>query len=289
MGLPELPEVETVARGLRARIVGGRITDVEVFDSRLGGLHGAGSPAGRTVTGVRRRGKYLAIELAPSGILLLHMMMSGRILVRRAGDEPDPYLRLRLRLDGGIELRFCDPRRFGTARLLDRRQWRVFLRGMGPEPMSAGFTAAKLSQRIAGRKAPIKAVLLDQGTLAGVGNIYADEALWRARIHPAKRAGDLSGRETAALHRGIRKVLRQAIEARGTTFSRFADAEGYSGENQANLKVFRRTGLPCLRCGTPIERTIVAGRSNHFCPRCQAQEGSSGGASGATRRVRSPR
>lgn len=267
--MPELPEVETVARRLRETIRGLAIRAVEVFDPKLDHLLGSQSPVDTGILDVVRRGKFLALVLDDDRVLVMHMMMSGRILVRRVDDPPDKYLRAAFTLDGRTQIRFCDPRRFGTARVIGPGEYRDFQSRLGIEPFSRLFTTRNLARRLEGRIVVIKTALLNQSILAGVGNIYADEALWRARLSPLLPAGELDRRQVASLVRAVRRVLRDGLKAGGTTFGRYADADGRPGANQQNLNVFRRIGQPCPRCGTAIESEVIGGRTSHFCPRCQ--------------------
>ncbi len=280
--MPELPEVETVARYLRETVVGMRVVGVEILDERFAKLEEGHELVGRGIERVDRRGKYLALGLDDGWVLQIHLMMAGRLLVRPEGWEEDRFLRLLVRLEGGLELRFCDMRRFGRARQMEAREYREFGRGLGPEPLSGGFTAARLGEIMEGRKSPLKSALLNQKLIAGIGNIYADEGLWRGRLHPLKAAGSMTEAEAKRLHRGIRKALREGLEAGGTTFSQYRNAEGGAGEYQRELRVFRRTGEKCFRCGGIIERIVVGGRATHFCPRCQPEgDGSVEAASGS--------
>ena len=268
--MPELPEVETVARRLRETTRGLAIRAVEVFDPKLDHLLGGQSPLHAGILDVVRRGKFLALLLDDGRVLLMHMMMSGRILIRRVDDPPDKYLRAAFTLDGHTQIRFCDPRRFGTARVIGPGEYKDFQSRLGIEPFSRRFTTRSLALRIFDRRTvSIKTALLNQSILAGVGNIYADEALWRARLSPLLPAGELDRRQVASLVRAVRRVLRDGLKAGGTTFGRYADADGRPGENQQNLNVFRRTGQPCPRCRTAIESEVIGGRTSHFCPRCQ--------------------
>ncbi len=267
--MPELPEVETVVRGLKTATAGLTIHNVSVVDPKLDHLLRDESPRGARIEDVRRHGKFLALILNGDRVLLMHMMMSGRILVRSREHAPDPYLRLSLDLDGHLQIRFCDPRRFGTARLLESDGYRRFKSRLGMEPFSEAFTTANLVKALAGRRTAIKTALMNQSIVAGVGNIYADEALWRARLNPLTAAGELNRNEVTKLVRSVRKVLRDGIEAGGTTFGRYTNADGDPGMNQVNLNVFRRSSKPCRRCSTTIVKTIAGGRSTHYCPVCQ--------------------
>ena len=267
--MPELPEVETVARYLRETVVGETISAVVVLDPRFADLEETHELVGRRVLRVGRRGKHLSLELDDDWVLQLHMMMAGQILVRPREHSEDRFLRLQFNLSGDIEVRFCDSRRFGRAYQLDAPAYREFLKSLGPEPLADSFTARLLLKALAGRRVALKSALLNQQLLAGVGNIYADEASWRARLHPLTPAGSLSDAEAGRLHRGIRRVLRDGIASCGTTFSQYRSAEGEPGEYQSQLRVFQRTGEKCFRCCGVIERIVVGGRSTHFCPKCQ--------------------
>ncbi len=267
--MPELPEVETVARYLRETVAGETISAVVVLDPRFADLEETHKLVGRRVLRVGRRGKHLSLELDDDWVLQLHMMMAGQILVRPREHSEDRFLRLQFNLSGDIEVRFCDSRRFGRAYQLDAPAYREFLKSLGPEPLADSFTARLLLKALAGRRVALKSALLNQQLLAGVGNIYADEASWRARLHPLTPAGSLSDAEARRLHRGIRRVLRDGIASCGTTFSQYRSAEGEPGEYQSQLRVFQRTGEKCFRCREEIERIVVGGRSTHFCPKCQ--------------------
>jgi len=275
--MPELPEVETIRRDLEPRLRGRTITAVRVAPDAVPLIDGA-SPAaftrrlkGRRIEALSRRGKYLILHLSGGLHLVVHLRMTGALLHRDAAAPADRYLRAVLSFDDGTELRFADLRKLGRLRLVAHPDEAVGR--LGPEPLDARFTAAALRQAIGRRQAPIKAVLLDQRALAGLGNIYADEALFAARIHPLRRADTLSEAENRRLHRSIRRVLRNALDNRGASFRDYVDGGGREGRHQFHVKVFRRTGQPCYVCGAMIERIRLGGRSTHFCPRCQPQEG----------------
>ncbi|HEU0115258.1 MAG TPA: DNA-formamidopyrimidine glycosylase, partial [Thermomicrobiales bacterium] len=224
---------------------------------------------GSTIERVGRRGKYLLLELDDGTTIEAHLRMTGQLVVRPAGSPPLRFEHLAIVLDDGQEIRFADQRKFGRVRHLpggaaDRLDARL-----GPEPLSPAFTATRLGVALARRTGKIKSVLLDQRLVAGLGNIYVDEALFRARIHPERAAKSLSDEEIRRLHRAIRAVLRDAIDRRGTSFSSYRDARGASGDNQRFLDVYGRAGDRCPRCGGEIARIVVGGRGTHFCPTCQ--------------------
>jgi formamidopyrimidine-DNA glycosylase len=226
---------------------------------------------GRAVTGLNRRGKYLLIDFDDGAGLIVHLRMTGSLTVVRIGDPPERFEHLAIELENGLSLRFSDQRKFGRILYRPASELRPLEGKLGPEPLSGSFSASYLAARLRGRSAPIKALLLDQRIVAGIGNIYADESLFRSRIHPLRRAGSLSYSEIASLVRSVKLVIRQAIERRGTTFSSYRDANGASGGNQPFLKVYRRGRRrePCLRCGRPLDFLIAGGRTSHYCPNCQ--------------------
>jgi formamidopyrimidine-DNA glycosylase len=273
--VPELPEVETVRRQIAPVLEGATILSAEIHDVRLTRPVEphlvADALVGEQIATVERRGKYLLWRMASGRTLVVHLRMTGSLRHAPAGGLPeDAYRRARVVLDTGAEVGYRDVRRFGTWELLDEGHLRPYLASrLGPEPLAPSFTAARLARLLEGRRAPIKAFLLDQRRIAGVGNIYADEALWRARIHPRRTAGDLGLDEVARLHRGIRAALRRGVELQGSTLRDYATPDGGSGGMQREFHVYGRLGEPCDRCGTPIERIVVAGRGTWLCPRCQ--------------------
>lgn len=275
--MPELPEVETVRRDLEARIVGRRIVACEVSPDapRLVQLL---TPAefcrqlkGRSVAGLRRRGKYLIVDLDDGRAWVMHRRMSGNVLYRRPKDPPDDYVRATFDLDDGHQLRWADLRKFGTMWLVEDAT--MVMEALGPEPLDAAFTPAVLRERAGRRAAPIKSVLLDQSVVAGLGNLYSDEALHYARIHPLRPANRLKPDDWVRLHAGILEALRMGIEARGsslgTTLRDHVNIEGDPGRNQETVQAYGREGEPCYRCGTLMRRIKVGGRSSVYCPKCQ--------------------
>jgi formamidopyrimidine-DNA glycosylase len=264
--VPELPEVETERGRLAARLEGRRIVSARIEDARLTRpeepeLVAAGL-GGERVEAVERRGKYLIVRLGGGQAVLVHLRMTGSFRYAAASHE-----RAVLELDDGTRIAYRDVRRFGTWLLLDAADAEAHLDiRVGPEPLGRRFTAAFLAGRLAGRKAPVKAAILDQRTVAGLGNIYADESLWHARIHPLRPAGELSGEEVARLRVGIRRALRLGIRRQGADLG---DGTYAGGRMQHEFRVYGRAGEPCDRCGTPIEKTRAGGRGTWYCRICQ--------------------
>jgi formamidopyrimidine-DNA glycosylase len=273
--MPELPEVETVRRGLEPALTGRRLERVEILDGRLvrpfDPLEVAAELTGELVERVDRRGKYLVFRFETGRVLLVHLRMTGSFMHAPAGSLPDdPHRRAVLRLDNGSDVAYRDVRRFGTWLLLEPGELDPYLaERLGDEPFSEAFTARALAERLRGRRAPVKAALLDQRSLAGMGNIYADEALWRARIHPLRQAGELERAEIDRLHAGIRAALELGIARQGATLSDYRTPNGDAGAMQDEFEAYGREGEPCSRCGTPIEKIRAAGRGTWFCPLCQ--------------------
>jgi formamidopyrimidine-DNA glycosylase len=273
--VPELPEVETVRRALAPVLEGRLLERVRIDDVRLTMPLDPRAVArrlqGERVVKVDRRGKYLLLRFESGRALLVHLRMTGSF--RHAPDGrlgDDPYRRATVRLDDGSALGFRDVRRFGTWLRLEPDEIEPYLASrLGPEPLDASFRPRDLAARLAGRRAPVKAAILDQRTVAGVGNIYADEALWRARVHPLREARSLGAGEVRALHRTIRRALELGIAHRGSTLSNYAQPNGEPGRMQDEFKVYGRAGEPCERCGTPIDRIVVGGRGTSYCPTCQ--------------------
>lgn len=266
--MPELPEVETVARQLAPLVRGREVRGFRCLDDRLA-FEGESLLIGRTIGDVFRMGKQVVLSLAlPTSKvwLCIHLRMTGRLVVRHgAADGEDRHLRARLDLDGA-RLEFHDPRRFGTFRVVHRLS---DARGSGVEPLSRRFTTRALADLLGNSRQPLKSWLLRQDRIVGLGNIYASEILHAARLHPLRAAGELAPAEVRRLHRAIRSVLRAAIACCGTTFSDFQDARGVSGGFQEFLRVYGRGGEVCQRCGDTVERTVIAGRATFACTRCQ--------------------
>lgn len=303
--MPELPEVEYTARQLRTAIVGATIRDVQVFWERT-----IGHPelpdflaeiVERTVLAVRRRGKFLILDLSGDLIVTIHRRMTGNLLLLPPGweidtslrerdavawntrgpafyapgesSEVDPaelrYCRVCFNLTDGRRLAYTDPRKFGRIELWPREREMEALAGLGVEPLEDEFTVEGLARSLVGRRGAIKQVLLDQTVIAGVGNIYADEALYYARIHPLRLAQSLTMDEIRLLREGIVAVLTLGIEHGGTSFSEYRDLWGEAGDNYNHVHVYQQDGKPCPRCGTLIERIVVGQRSTHYCPGCQ--------------------
>ncbi len=262
---PELPEVETFVRGL-APAVGQTIASAEVLDAKL--AVAADELAGTKIKGIRRRGKYIGIELAGGRTLVVHLRMSGRLRLGCRECETK-YARMILRLDDGTSIYFVDPRRLGTAELVEGE----LELPLGAEPLEPAFTSAALGRLTRESRAPIKQLLLDQKKVAGIGNIYAAEALWRAKLDPRRKANELSRAEIERLHKAIVSVLGEAVAQLGTTLgssvSDYHPTTTETGSFQNQLAVYGREGEPCERCGEGIERVIQAGRSTCFCPACQ--------------------
>ncbi len=277
--MPELPEVEYVARQLRQTLIGRAISAVRVNWPRAIAHPDAqtfcAELPGARILRVDRRAKFLLISLSGEQTLVIHRRMTGNLLLFPPADQtpweavPDPYDRVVFLLDEGCRLVFTDPRKFGRIALYPLSELAAALSGLGLEPLSNEFTPAALAALLAVRARQIKPLLLDQTCIAGLGNIYADESLFRAGIHPLRRADTLTPAEITRLHAAIRAVLELGLQHGGTTFGRHQDLWGQAGRNRDHLAVYKRAGEPCLRCGTPLVRIVVAQRSAHFCPTCQ--------------------
>ena len=276
--MPELPEVETVRRGLDAVVIGQRVDRVEVTGRRTIRRQSiadfAADLTGRTLIAARRRGKYLLVDLDDDAVLVIHLRMSGQLLVVDAAEATLPHTHVRLGLSNGRELRFVDPRTFGELFVtadLDERRVPVVLSALGRDPIVDDFEPAALSALLAGRKTALKAFLLDQHQVCGIGNIYADEICFAAKLSPLRRTETLKKADVARLAGAVQTVLRAAIAASGSSLrdARYRDLMGGLGNYQDSHATYDRAGLPCLVCGRPIVRSKIVGRSTYFCPRCQ--------------------
>jgi formamidopyrimidine-DNA glycosylase len=280
--MPELPEVETVARDLRGLLVGAAISGVRVSWERT--LRSQDPAAfsdlvvGHRIEAVGRRAKLVVLELDGGLAVTIHLKMTGQLFVVPAAAPEDPYVRAVIELEDGRELRFRDIRKFGrigvsrhdpaTGDLVGELGGPKGFKGFGPEPLDPDFSLAAFRRSIRGRKGRLKSLLMDQSFLAGVGNIYADEALWGARLHPLRRAGSLRPADERRLYGALRAVLAEAVARRGSSVDDYTAPAG-DGEMQEHLSVYQRTGEPCPRCGHPVRRIVIGARSTHFCSFCQ--------------------
>ncbi|MEZ4656355.1 MAG: bifunctional DNA-formamidopyrimidine glycosylase/DNA-(apurinic or apyrimidinic site) lyase [Caldilineaceae bacterium] len=271
--MPELPEVETYLRDLEPELLGRTVLSTQVHWPRTiaapavdAFIHGL---RGRRFTNFDRRGKYMLLGLDNGQTLIVHLRMTGEFHLHPADVAADKHTHVIMQLDDDRALHYRDQRKFGRFWLVNDPA--AVLAKLGPEPLSAEFTPDILGQALAGRKAPIKALLLDQAVLAGVGNIYADEALFQAGIHPLRRGQELTSAELTKLHASVRAVLQRGIELQGSSLQNYVKLDGAKGGFQEEHQVFRKTGLPCPTCGHPIERIVVTQRSTHFCPVCQGE------------------
>jgi formamidopyrimidine-DNA glycosylase len=271
--MPELPEVETIRRQLEPELVGRRIESVEVFDPRLTRpvppREVERACAGRLIEAVERRGKYLLLRLDENRSLVMHLRMTGNLVIGEPRADVR-YLRAVIRLEAAGSVLFTDARRFGTAVVLDDDDLEEYMTPRaGIEPLSERLTADEIGELAAGRRAPLKSFLLVQSGIAGIGNIYADEALWRAELHPLSPAGSTRPEHWERLRKGIVDTLEAGLANGGASIDDYRDARGEEGRMQDEFLVHTREGLPCLRCGTEIRRIVVGGRSTYFCPGCQ--------------------
>jgi formamidopyrimidine-DNA glycosylase len=269
--MPELPEVETIKNELTPYLVGRKLSGVTLlwegivrqpsakdFRTRL---------IGQKVTGLARHGKYLVVSLTSDDLLIIHLKMSGSLLVSRDSPEPSKYTRAILHLDNGTDILFRDPRKFGAMWLVKDKK--AILSKLGPEPLTDNFTPQVLAQRLRNRTAPIKALLCDQSVIAGIGNMYADEALFAARIHPLRPGGSLSPDEIERLYYAIREVLWSAIGNKGASITNYFRPSGELGTAHFQFKVAHCGSKPCPNCSTPVQRILVRNRGTYFCPKCQ--------------------
>ena len=277
--MPELPEVQTVVDDLLAAdVVGATITSARVYWPRT--VEGLSPPefrrriVGLAVMAIRRRGKFIVLDFTAERHLLIHLRMTGHLELSSPAADRSRHQHVILGLGPHRELRFSDPRKFGRFYLAENAD--AILGGLGPEPLTPAFTSRMLYDRLQSRKRVLKPLLLDQRFIAGLGNIYVDEALWEAGLHPARRSDALNWEESRALHRAIRKVLRRGLKNLGTTLgsgrTTFYSVGRRPGRNRDQLRVFRRTGEPCPRCRGPIVRIVLGQRSTHLCPSCQRRE-----------------
>ena len=294
--MPELPEVESVRRWLAPFLEGRRFERVEISDERLtrpfDPVTVARELEGERVAAVDRRGKYLIVRFESGRALLIHLRMTGSLRLYDRGDgvPADPYGRAVVRLDDGSDVAYRDVRRFGTWLLLEPGESEPYLATrVGDEPLDTLFTAARLGERLAGRRTTLKAALLDQRTLAGMGNIYVDEALWRARLNPLRPAAGLDRNELRRLHRGIRAALEHGLARQGSTLRDYRLPDGSGGSMQSEFRVYGRRDEPCDRCGTTIARTHIAGRTTWFCATCQPERPAQAASSSSRRPSRSRR
>jgi len=272
--MPELPEVETVRRGLEPLLIGRKIVAVTVRERRLRepiAVRGLAKLRGAAITGIRRRSKYLLVDTDAQLTLLVHLGMTGQLWVSEAQRPARPHEHVVIALDDGRQLRFADARRFGLLRLLRSEHLHrdPRLKDPGPEPLDAGLTPAALHRATRGRQKPVKNFLMDTRSIAGVGNIYACEALYRSKVSPKRPVGKITQGAWEEILASLREVLNEAITAGGTTLRDFLNADGDAGYFAISLRVYDREGKPCRRCATKIRRIVQAGRSTFFCPRCQ--------------------
>ncbi len=270
--MPELPEVETIKNELATHIKGRVITCVTLFWDRM---LSHPSPkefynhiVGKKITGLTRRGKYLIFRMDGGNSLVIHLKMSGSLIL--GTDAPPKYTRVIIHLDNGVNIFFCDPRKFGRISLVT--DVGHITQNLGPEPLDATFTVEMLAKKLEKRKAPLKAVLLDQALIAGIGNMYADEALFTARINPLRPAYSLSPEEIEHLHHAIRKVLKDAIKSKGASVSTYFRPGGEIGSAHSHFKVAHQKGKLCSNCSHPIERIPIRNRGSYYCPVCQPEE-----------------
>ncbi|MDD4601983.1 Formamidopyrimidine-DNA glycosylase [bioreactor metagenome] len=273
--MPEMPEVEIIKRSLQDRLVGRTIQQVDIMLPRLIKWPTADRfqaiTTGKKITSLTRRGKYLLFGLEDDLVIVVHLRMTGKLLYSSANTQQDRFSRIKFYLDNGDMMQYADSRTLGTlyAMSLDEL-WRITgLSSMGPEPLSEDFTLNYLKEGLKKHKGNIKALLLNQRFIGGLGNIYVDESLAIAGIHPERKADSVTESEVDKLFSSINAVIRDGIEHGGTTFRDYRDGNGHSGSHQFHLRVYGRKLLPCLICGTPIVKIEVAGRGTHYCPNCQ--------------------
>lgn len=271
--MPELPEVETIRRDLEKALIGEKITALTykvpnmLKPSPEVVLKGS---VGKEIQSFSRIAKLLLVNLKEGGTLGIHLKLSGRLFIRKETDPEDKYNYVTFHFDNGKELRFTEMRKFGFVRYIrDLGEVDDLLKEYGPEPLSKGFTEIFLATLLKKTTRAIKVVIMDQKKIAGVGNIYADEALWYSKVHPERKANSLTSEEVTELFKNINLVIKQGIEDRGTSVDTYLDAFGVKGTHDKRLKVFRKDKQPCPRCGTIVKKMRVGGRGTHFCPNCQ--------------------
>ncbi|TES97648.1 DNA-formamidopyrimidine glycosylase [Patescibacteria group bacterium] len=280
--MPELPEVTTIVEGLRKKVIGKKITDVWCDHQKMiqNSEFGIQKVIDAKIVDVKRRAKYIIIDLGNGLSMVMHLRMTGHLLYRpldkskysKALDDPyNQFVHFKLKLDDNHELAFSDLRKFGTVEVMSIPKVKNYFENkeIGPEPLDESFTYEVFLGRINRKKGAIKTVLMDQTVIAGIGNIYADEILFEAGIHPKCKVNQLNSAELKKIYEAIRKVLKEAVKLRGTSISDFRDLSGERGSFEKALKVYRQTGKPCSKCGTKIERIVVGQRGTHFCPKCQ--------------------
>jgi len=271
--MPELPEVETIKNELLPHVVGRRITGVtldwEGIVRQPSAEEFCSCLTGQEISGITRRGKYLIFSLSSGALLVIHLRLTGSLLIGQNSSPPPKYTRAIINLDKGTSLFFRDPRKFGRMRLV--KDSNTITSKLGPEPLESDFTPQVLAQRLSKRKAPIKAILLDQHFIAGIGNMYADEALFASRIHPLRSGNSLSPDEVERLHQAIQQVLWSAIGNKGASVENYFRPDGTLGTAHFEFKVAHRRGKTCPICGTPIQRLPIRNRGSYFCPKCQPE------------------
>lgn len=269
--MPELPEVETVKNELSPYVIGRTIIGITLFWKGMVRQPSAEefchSIIGQKINGITRRGKYLIFELSGGDLLVIHLKMTGSLIVGQESSGLPRFIRAIIHLDRDIDVFFRDPRKFGVFRLVKDKG--TVIGKLGPEPLEADFTPEMLAERLAKRTAPIKALLCEQSVIAGIGSMYADEALFAAGIHPTRSGESLSQEEIERLHNAIRRILWAAIGNKGASVDTYFRPDGTKGTAHYEFKVAHGRGKSCVVCGTPIERTVVRGRGTYFCPKCQ--------------------
>lgn len=273
--MPELPEVETVRRTLIPWVVGTKIKEVQIFYAGI--IKNIEPPTfqkilqGQRIDGLKRRGKYLLFELANERTLIIHLRMTGRLMICNHKDPLLKHTHLVFSLDNNLQMRFVDTRKFGLVYLVHGEDFTKIsgLYTLGPEPLGEDFNFEEFKKRLGSKKVQLKTFLLDQRQIAGIGNIYADEILFFARLNPQRLTNTLTPEEAQNLYQAIRSRLTEGVRLRGTTIKDYVDGRGEKGQFQHQLKVYGRYGKNCLECGTSLQKTIVAGRTTVYCPYCQ--------------------